>query len=354
MAPAAALAWQGGNPGDLCGECGMANATIASRLGYVSRQRSLYVALLFWILLSVAAYVLGPSMPRLVGAPNMRGESTGSSTYLILVVLGIGLASFLARHRAFPNLAERAPDRATAWREVVGLWVYVAVVLMAGQFIGRHFFGAGIALHLNGSLMGATRVQSPPEVLTWAAYNGILLALLPYVVFRLRGYSNAALSLKSSNLKNDVLIILVLLVLGCALDFTGNSILQLTLRQQLLGGALSFVVHLFGTDLPIMIFIYAILMPRYAKLASPMTAYLLGAVSYPASHVFEAWTQYGSVTQGVSSLMLVFLTFFPAGLMKSFLTVRTGNAWVHLWAYHAISPHVTVDTRLIVHDFNIK
>jgi hypothetical protein len=77
-------------------------------------------------------------------------------------------------------------------------------------------------------------------------------------------------------------------------------------------------------------------------------------VSYPTSHIFEAWTQYGSVAQGVSSLMLVYLTFFPAGLMKSFLTVRTGNAWVHVWAYHAISPHVTIDTRLVVHDFNIK
>lgn len=332
----------------------MTEVPLGSGVGYVFRQRSLYVALLLWILLCVAAYMFGPSMPRLEGAPSLRGSSTLSSAYLVLVILAMGLASLLARHRAFPNLAERAPDRATALGEIVGLWTYVAAVLVAGQFIGRHFFGAGIALHLNGSLMGATRVQSPAEVLTWAAYNGILLALVPYVVFRLRGYSNAALSLKSSNLKNDVLIIVVILALGCALDFTGHSILQLTPHQQLVGGALSFVLHLFGTDLPIMIFIYAILLPRYAKLASPMTAYLLGAVSYPISHVFEAWTQYGSVPQGAASLMLVFLTFFPPGLMKSFLTIRTGNAWVHLWAYHAISPHVTIDTRLIVHDFNIK
>jgi hypothetical protein len=333
----------------------MTMTSIGARLGYVFRQRSLYVALFLWIALSVTAYLLGPSMPHLEGAPNMRGESTGSSTYLVLVVLGIALASLLARQRPFPNLGERAPDRATAWREIIGMWLYVAAVLVAGQFLGRRLFGAGIALHLNGSLMGATRVQSPAEVLTWAAYNGVLLALAPYVVFRMRGYSNAALSLKSSNLKNDILIIVVLLALGCALDLTGrHTILQLTPHQQLLGGALSFVLHLFGTDLPIMVFIYSILMPRYARLASPMTAYLLGAVSYPTSHLFEPWTQYGSLTQGVSSLMLVYLTFFPAGLMKSFLTVRTGNAWVHVWAYHAISPHVTIDTPLVVRDFNIK
>jgi hypothetical protein len=39
--------------------------------------------------------------------------------------------------------------------------------------------------------------------------------------------------------------------------------------------------------------------------------------------------------------------------MKSFLTMRTGNTWVHMWAFHAITPHVMVDTRLVVRDFNI-
>jgi hypothetical protein len=39
---------------------------------------------------------------------------------------------------------------------------------------------------------------------------------------------------------------------------------------------------------------------------------------------------------------------------ESFLTPWTGNAWVHVWAFHAISPHVTVDTRLIVRDFHIQ
>jgi len=61
-------------------------------------------------------------------------------------------------------------------------------VMVAGRLIGQQLFGEGIALHLNGSLVGATPVQSPIEVYTWAAYNGILLGLIPYVVFRLRGY----------------------------------------------------------------------------------------------------------------------------------------------------------------------
>lgn len=39
--------------------------------------------------------------------------------------------------------------------------------------------------------------------------------------------------------------------------------------------------------------------------------------------------------------------------MKSYLTLRTANAWVHLRRYHAITPHVTGDTPMIVDVFRI-
>ncbi len=210
------------------------------------------------------------------------------------------------------------------------------------------------ALHLNGCLFGATHLQSPAAVYTWAAYNGISLALLPYLIFRGRGYSRQALNLRSANWKNDALIIAVVMLIGCAYELAGPNIFQLTPHQQLVGGALSLVLHLCGTDLPIMIFIYAILLPRYARLFSPPVAFLVGAVSYPLMHVSESWTRYDSLYHGAISVIFVLLTFFPAGVMKSFLTFRTGNAWVHMWAFHAITPHVMVDTRLIVHDLDIR
>jgi hypothetical protein len=170
----------------------------------------------------------------------------------------------------------------------------------------------------------------------------------------MRGYSNQQLSLKSANLKSDLLVIAVVLAFSAGMDMTGSNIFQLTRHQQLVGGLMSFWLHLFGTDLPIMIVLYSILMPRYFKLFSPMTAYLLGAISYPTIHIFESGTRYDSIRAAAMSLTFVYLLLIPAGLMKSFLTWRTGNAWVHVWAYHAISPHVTVDTRLIVNDFGIK
>jgi hypothetical protein len=203
--------------------------------------------------------------------------------------------------------------------------------------------------------VGATRLQSPHEVYTWAAYNGIFFALVPYGVFRLRGYSHEQMNLKSSNLKSDVIVIFVVMAVGCFMDFAlGGTFLRLTHHQRVVGGLLSFIFHLLGTDLPVMVFIYAILLPRYAKLTAPVTAFLLGAASYPAMHVFESWTRYDTFTDSVLSVIVVFLVFFPPGVMKSFLTMRTGNAWVHMWGFHAVSPHVTVDTRLIVADFHIQ
>lgn len=312
------------------------------------RQRSLQIAFGAWVLLTVVGFALSR------GDASARFSVLWSCGALAVLLIEIGIAALIMRRRPLPDLGERAPARNIAIQETVGMWLYGAIVLVAGRIIGLHYFGEGIALHLNGSLVGATRVQSPIEVCTWAAYNGILLALIPFAVFRRRGYSNWALNLKSANLKNDVLVIIVVLAMSIGLDLTGPNIFRLTSHQQIVGGSLSFVVYLFGTDLPVMIFIYSVLLPRYEKLCSPLTAFLVGAASYPTMHIFESWTRYDSPSHAALSVVLVYLTFFPPGLMKSFLTVRTGNAWVHLWAFHAISPHVTIDTPLIVRDFNIR
>ena len=329
-----------------------------AKIAALGKNRSIQVAIVLWTLVSVAGVVLSHARVPL-DRPVMNGMSPGmqvGASWIVLVVLlfEIGIVSLLTRGRPLPDLSQRAPEHLVAMKETWGLWLYVAMVMVVGRYIGLQFFGEGIGLHLNGSLLGATRVQRPIEVWTWAAYNGILLALVPYLVFRRRGYSREALNLRSAEPKNDLLVIVTVLVIGCGLDFAGPNILQLAPRQRLIGGLLSFFLHMAGTDLPIMIVIYSILLPRYAKLTSPATAFLLGAASYPAMHIFESWTRYDTVPHSLVSLAFVFLTFFPPGVMKSFLTVRTGNAWIHLWGFHAITPHVTVDTRLIVRDFQIR
>ena len=104
-----------------------------------------------------------------------------------------------------------------------------------------------------------------------------------------------------------------------------------------------------------MVFIYAILLPRYLKLSGSVTAtVILGGLTYAALHIFESWTLYNSLTNSALSVIFVFMQFFGPGLIKSYLTLRTGNAWVHVWAYHSFSPHLTFDTSHIVRFFGIR
>jgi hypothetical protein len=282
-------------------------------------------------------------------------QVVAATAALALALLIIAVTWLLTRKRSIPDQALRAPDARTSRREVLGLWLYGAAVLVAGRAIGTSCFGEGFGLHLNGSLFGATRLQTPVEVCCWAAYNFTLYALLPYVIFRRLGYSREALNLKSANRRNDTLVVLIVLVVESAGELTMSGIRQLSGSQLLVGGALSFIIHLIGTGLPVMIFIYAILFPRYLRLTGSATAAtLLGGLSYAALHVFEYWTVYDTPRHAALSLLFVVLSFVPPGLVKSFLTLRTANAWVHLWAYHAIAPHVTMDTPLMVRIFGLR
>ena len=71
-------------------------------------------------------------------------------------------------------------------------------------------------------------------------------------------------------------------------------------------------------------------------------------------HFFESWTAYDSLTNGVLSVIFLMFQYFGPRIIKSVLTLRTGNAWVHVWAYHAIAPHVTVDTPNLVNVFGLR
>jgi len=323
------------------------------------RHRGVQIALALWVLASLAVTPVSGgkipfNRPLLAGAP--------AAVQIIVPVVGLAFVFFqmsiaylLTRRRAVPDIAARAPAASIAGREVAFLWIYGATVLLIGKWLGHRLFGEGIGLHLNGSLFGHTRMVSPREVCTWAIYNFLFYAVVPYLVFRARGYSREALNLTSSNLRNDTLVIFVIMFIGSALDLLAGGFLKLSAHQMLLGAPLTFVTHLLGTGLPVMVFIYAILFPRYLKLTgSQVTTVLLGALSYAAVHIFEYWTLYDSPSHAALSIIFVLFTFFPPGLMKSYLTLRTANAWVHLWGYHATTPHVTADTPMIVDFFSIR
>ena len=324
------------------------------------RERSVQIALVIWVACAAAIFPLSNgtlpfNRPALAGVAFRPQVFVAMFGWLYALIF-MGVTYALTRRRAIPDMARRAPNVPMAVRETLTLWIYGAIVMAGGQVIGRRMLGEGIGLHLNGSLFGMTRTVTPPEVWVWAIYNFVLLAAVPYLIFRARGYSREALNLKSVNLRNDTLVIVVVLLMETAFELLGGSkIRTLTGHQIVVGGALSFLVHLLGTGLPVMIFIYSILMPRYMRLTGSVAATtLLGAVSYAVVHLFEYWTVYDSAPHSALSVIFILLTFVNPGLVKSYLTVRTGNAWVHLWGFHAIAPHVTSDTPMIVEIFGIR
>jgi hypothetical protein len=71
-------------------------------------------------------------------------------------------------------------------------------------------------------------------------------------------------------------------------------------------------------------------------------------------HLFESWAVYRAADLAILSIILLFLQYFGPGVIKAVLTQRTGNAWVHLWAYHAIAPHVTIDTVNLLDSLELR
>ncbi len=81
---------------------------------------------------------------------------------------------------------------------------------------------------------------------------------------------------------------------------------------------------------------------------------VLGGVTYAMMHVFEAWAVYDSFTNVALSVIFLAFQYVPPGMVKSILTLKTGNAWVHVWAYHAIAPHTHIDAPNTISIFGLK
>ncbi len=325
----------------------------------IASQRSAQVAAAAWAVALVIAFALTGSTlpfdrPLLAGMPKVQEILTIVGTVLVLPFIYMAVTYFLTRRRTISDMAGWAPDYAVARKEVLWLLAYGAAVLIAGNILGQVLWGEAIGLHLHGAIYGSTRAVTQGEVFTWALYNFLYYAIIPYAVFRKRGYSNEALGFRSSNLKNDILVIVVILGLGLAIDLPVSSLFTHSSGQLASGILLTAVINLLGTGFPVMVFLYAILLPRYLKLSGSLTTTTIyGGLTYAALHIFESWTIYDSASNGVLSVVFVFMQFFGPGMIKSYLTLRTGSAWVHLWGYHAIEPHVTFDTTHLIRIFKL-
>ncbi|MFI7065197.1 hypothetical protein ACIBL3_29680 [Kribbella sp. NPDC050124] len=272
------------------------------------------------------------------------------------MLLLTALTYWLTRKRAVPDLAGRAPRRSVAAGETLFLLLYAAGTLGLGfalaRLAGWHPFG----LHLAGSIYGTHEHVSPAEAITWAGFNLVVYAVIPLLYFR-RRYSAEALNLRSGNRRADALLIGVILSVESLVQIAtlDPAIFDLSARQILVGAPMTFTLYLAGTVLPSMVFIYAILVPRFLRLTGSTAAtVILGGLTYTALHIWDAWIVFDSPGNSALSVVFLLLTYFAPGMFKTVLTVRTGNAWVHVWAYHALAPHTLVDTPHMVHVFHLR
>jgi hypothetical protein len=325
------------------------------------RQRSVQITAVLWVLGSIAVFPLaGDAMPLVRGHhPETVPEAViGGQITLVLPLLLVLVTLAITRRRPRIDLAGRAPERTVALRETLALVAYGLLVSLGGLLIGELAGEHAYSLHLPGTIYGLhDETLNPGWVAGWAVYNLVAFAVVPYVVFRRRGYTHTQLNLRSSDRRGDAVLILVILLIESAAELGGVStaIFGLSARELLIGVPLAFAVNFLGTVLPIMIFIYAILLPRFARLTgSPATTAILGGVAYAVIHLFESWAVYSAADLALLSVVLLFLQYLGPGIIKAVLTQRTGNAWVHVWAYHAIAPHVTLDTVTLLDGLKLR
>ncbi|WP_238016692.1 hypothetical protein KZZ52_00880 [Dactylosporangium sp. AC04546] len=318
------------------------------------------VAAATWAVVNAVVLILAPAASPLHWGTDHHvidgGEQVIAANVVLAEVLALAaVVHLLTRRRTSPDLAARAPSTPRARAEVLAVLGYGAVLQAGGWLLGRAMGWHPIGFHLAGSVVGTHDTVTPAEAMTWAVYNVVGYAALPYAWFR-RRYSAEQLCLRSTDRRGDALVILVVLLLESAVQLLllGNAVLGLACRQLMLGLPLTFVLYLLGTVLPTTIFVQAILVPRYRALTGSSAATIvLGGLTYAALHVLDAWTLFGSPREAVLSVLVVTMLYAVPGGFKTFLTVRTGNAWVHAWAYHAVAPHLLQDAPLIVRIFRL-
>lgn len=337
-----------------------ASPSLGLALRAVVSHRGVQTAVALWVVAYISVLQLAhgslpfdrPAVAQRPFAVQVAAPTIGMIQIFVLMVL----AFLLTRKRIIPDIAARAPERRVALRETVLVLVYAALGQAGGWIVGPALGYRPFSFHIAGSVFGCTATPlEPTEVWIWALYNFLVFAVAPYLYFR-RRYTNSALNLRSSNRRNDSLLIFVVLAVESAFELCvfDKTILSLSPRQVLLGAPLTFAVYFIGTVLPTMVLIYAILLPRYLRLTgSAISTVLLGGLTYAAMHIVEGWSTFDSARDAALSLLFVLLTYFGPGMMKGVLTLRTGNAWVHALSYHAVAPHVIVDTPLIVKVFGI-
>lgn len=337
-------------------------SSLLTRLARLLRHRSVQAVMAGWLLANLLTLVIaGGDLPfdrPSLESASFAGELINVNVSIIEMLGIIALTVWLTRHRQVPDIAARLPALPVVRRETALTIAYGVAALAGGVVLGLALGMDPISFHLSGTLFGHHdhNLPTPGAAYIWAAYNLIAFAVIPFAIFRQRSSPDAML-LTSSNRRNDGLVIVVVLLVESLVQIAAlsSAVFDLSPRQLVIGAPLAFMLYLLGAVLPTLVFVQAILVPRYLALTrSVPAAVILGGLTYAAMHFPEAWMTLDSSRNVTLSVMFLIFVYFGPGMVKATLTLRTGNAWVHAWAYHAIAPHTLIDTPLIVRIFGIR
>ena len=316
------------------------------------------IAGLAWLALNGAILALARGYlpfdrPNLAGQPVWLQVAMPSIALIEQFAL-MGLVALLSRGRPRTEIGARAPQARVAGRETALVLLYAGLAQAGGWIVGPALGYRPFSFHLAGTLVGCSVLASPGEAMVWAGYNFAAFAVIPYLWFR-RRYSNRDLCLVFDRGGRDLTVMICVLVVESAVQLSVMpGILSLPLPVLLRAAPLAFGLFLAGTVLPTMITVYAILLPRYYKLTgSVAVSVILGGLTYAAMHLVEGWSSFRTPSDTVLSLLFVILSYTGPGMFKSYVTLRTSNAWVHALGYHAVAPHVLADTPMIARVFGL-
>lgn len=276
---------------------------------------------------------------------------------LEIVVVGAIVAALTRRNRpGTGELIARGPTRQVARRELAIAAAYLVLAQALGAALGHAAGWGALSYHLMGSVHGTHHHVERTVVVAWVAYNVVAYVLVPCIALS-RRYHPTELWLRSTDRRRDVLVVTVVLVLESVFQLLafGAAYFALTGTQIAVGTVLSFAVFFVGTVLPTLVVVAVVVVPRVLVITGSQTAAVIaGGATYAALHLFDGWTDYSSPQLAALSVGLLVLQYLAPGMFKAWLTLRTGNAWVHAWAYHAVAPHVWADTPLIVRIFGLR
>ncbi|SHE79809.1 hypothetical protein SAMN05444392_103192 [Seinonella peptonophila] len=329
-----------------------------------SKSKHYLYAVFGYIVISAVSYILLNQFgaPFVAHQPLVKDASATDRFWDLqaaalwgLILIGI----IVIITRSYRNKQLNSPDRVSSKKEIFLLLGYMVFAQLLGLGIGKLFDFHAISFHLAGSIYGNHGKIMLSEMLVWSCYNFIMYVVLPLVYFiSKKGYTLSQLNIISNkNILRDMTVIIIILIIESIVQLEGlsDALLNLSPRQIIFGGFMAFIFNLFGTAIPTAVFLFAILYPRFKAVTnSAVTPIILGGLTYTALHFFDSWMVFSSSGAFLASLSALFMQYFMPGVVKSVLTDRTGNPWVHMWAYHVFVPHVIIDTPHFVDSFNIQ